>query len=67
VLFRSEHGSSAEDAGLRKGDVVQEIDRQRINSLNDFNKMASKIRPDDSALLFINRSGKKFYVALPPG
>jgi len=52
---------------LRKGDVVQEIDRQRINSLNDFNKMASKIRPDDSALLFINRSGKKFYVALPPG
>jgi serine protease Do len=66
VIVKVEHGSSAEDAGLRKGDVVQEIDRQRINSLNDFNKIASKIRPDDSVLLFINRSGKKFYVALPP-
>lgn len=66
VIVKVEHGSSAEDAGLRKGDVVQEIDRQRINSLNDFNKMASKIRPDDTALLFINRSGRKFYVALPP-
>lgn len=66
VIVKVEHGSSAEDAGLRKGDVVQEIDRQRINSLNDFNKIASKISPDDSVLLFINRSGKKFYVALPP-
>lgn len=66
VIVKVEHGSSAEAAGLRKGDVVQEIDRQRINSLNDFNKMASKIGPDDTALLFINRSGRKFYVALPP-
>lgn len=66
VIIKVEYGSSAEDAGLRKGDVVQEIDRQRISSLNDFNKVVSKIRSEDSVLLFINRSGRKFYVALPP-
>ncbi|MCL4536051.1 MAG: DegQ family serine endoprotease [Nitrospirae bacterium] len=67
VIVKVEHGSSAEDAGLRKGDVVQEIDRQRINGLNDFNKATSKIRTEDTVLLFVNRSGRKFYVALPPG
>ncbi len=67
VIVKIEHGSSAEDAGLRKGDVVQEIDRQRINGLNDFNKATSKIRTEDTVLLFVNRSGRKFYVALPPG
>ncbi|MDA8340422.1 MAG: DegQ family serine endoprotease, partial [Nitrospiraceae bacterium] len=55
VIVKVEHGSSAEDAGLRKGDVVQEIDRQRINGLNDFNKATSKIRTEDTVLLFVNR------------
>ncbi|BCB97235.1 MucD [Dissulfurispira thermophila] len=66
VIVKIEHGSSAEDVGLRKGDVIQEMDRQRINNMSDFNKMTSKIKTGDSVLLFINRSGKKFYVALPP-
>lgn len=66
VIVKIEHGSSAEDVGIRKGDVIQEIDRQRINGLNDFNRAASKIRPDDTVLLFVNRSGRKFYVALQP-
>jgi serine protease Do len=66
VVVKVEHDTSAEEAGIRKGDVIQEIDRQRINNINDFNKLVSKIRPDDIVLLFINRSGRKFYVALPP-
>ncbi len=66
VIIKVEYGSSAEDAGVRKGDVIQEIDRQRIGSLNDFNKAVSKIKQRDTVLLFINRSGKKLYVALPP-
>ncbi len=66
VIVKVEHGSSAEEVGIRKGDVIQEMDRQRINSINDFNKLVSKIGSDDTVLLFINRSGRKFYVALPP-
>lgn len=66
VIAKVEHGSSAEEVGIRKGDVIQEIDRQVVNGLNDFNKIVSRIRPDDTVLLFINRSGRKFYVALPP-
>src|SRR5208337_5029790 len=66
VVVKIEPGSPAEDAGLKKGDILQEVDRQRISNLNEFNKAASKVKPSDSVLLFVNRSGKKFYVALSP-
>lgn len=65
VIAAIESGSSAEEAGIRKGDVIQEIDRQKVASIQDFNKIVSKLKPDDPVLLFINRGGKKFYSALP--
>jgi serine protease Do len=66
VIIKVEPGSSAGEAGIRKGDVIQEIDRQRISNLNEFNKVVSKIKPQDTVLLFINRSGRKFYATLQP-
>ena len=64
VIVNVESASSADDAGLRKGDVIQEIDRKRISSLDDFNAVASSIEDTDNIVLFINRNGRKFYVAL---
>jgi serine protease Do len=64
VIVNVEPGSSADEAGLRKGDVLQEIDKRAITSLDDFNLAASTIKDTDDIVLFINRNGKKFYVAL---
>lgn len=64
VIVRVEPGSSAEEAGLRKGDVIQEIDRKKVEKLADYNRIISAIRPGDTILLFLNRGGKKFYVTL---
>lgn len=64
VVVRVEVGSSAEEVGIRKGDVIQEIDRRKIDGLNEYNKIISNIRQGDTILLFINRGGKKFYVTL---
>lgn len=66
VIVKIEPGTPAEDAGVRKGDVIQEIDKQRINNVNEFNKIVSKIRPGNTVLLFVNRSGRRFYAAVPP-
>ena len=66
VVVKVEPDSSAEEAGLKKGDIVQEVDRQKIANLNEFNKAAAKVSPSDIVLLFVNRGGKKFYVALSP-
>lgn len=67
VIVKVEPGSVAEDAGLRKGDIIQEIDRQHIRSQTDFDKAISNIRPNDAVLLFVNRGGRRFYTTLQPG
>lgn len=66
VVVKIEIGSPADDAGVRRGDVIQEIGRNEVADVNDFNRAISGIKPHDSVLLFINRSGKRFYIALKP-
>lgn len=66
VIVKIDQDSPAESAGIRKGDVIQEIDRQKISNINDFNAVTSKIRTSDEVLLFVDRSGRKFYVMLQP-
>ena len=62
VVVRVDPGSSVEEAGLRKGDVVQEIDRKKVSGLADYNRIVAGIRSGDTVLMFANRGGKKFYV-----
>ncbi|MBI4842713.1 MAG: DegQ family serine endoprotease [Nitrospirae bacterium] len=62
VIESVEPGSVAEEAGLRKGDLIQELNRNRIADLKDFKKAVSHIREGDTVLLFIIRGENKFYV-----
>lgn len=64
VILRVEPYSAAEEAGLKKGDVIQEINKKRVKNLKDFKAITSRIRNGDTMLLFINRGGRKFYVTL---
>jgi serine protease Do len=64
VVVRVDPGSSVEDAGLRKGDLIQEIDRKKVARLDDYTRIAANVRPGDTVLMFINRGGKKFYVTI---
>ena len=64
VIVRVEPGSSSEDAGLRKGDVIEEINKQKITGVDSYNKAVSAVNADETVLLFVNRGGRKFYVAL---
>jgi len=64
VVVKVEAGSPADDAEIKKGDVIKEINKKSVNSSEDFNRIAANIKTNDSVLLFINRNGKKFYVIL---
>jgi len=64
VIVKIDPYSIAEDAGLKKGDVIQEVNKKRIDTVSDFNKVRKSIREGDTALLFINRNGNKFYITL---
>lgn len=63
VVYKIEPGSPAENTGLKKGDLIMEIERQKIQSASDFQKAIQKISRSD-ILVLINRGGKKFYMIL---
>jgi serine protease Do len=67
VVVGVREGAPSEEAGIKRGDVIQEIDRIRVNDIEDFNRIASGIRPDDTVLMFINRGGRKFYITVQAG
>jgi serine protease Do len=65
VVEGVEIGSAAQSAGFRKGDVILEVNRQRIKDVNDYRSAMEKIKPDQGVLLLVNREGSTFFVSLP--
>ncbi|HXZ24884.1 MAG TPA: DegQ family serine endoprotease [Nitrospiria bacterium] len=66
VITTVEDGSLAEEAGVRAGDVMVEINRQAIKSLNDYQRIGRQLKPGESVLLLLNRNGQMLFVTLSP-
>ncbi|WP_447978859.1 DegQ family serine endoprotease [Candidatus Nitrospira bockiana] len=64
VVTGVEPGSPAQEAGLREGDVIQEINREPIKSVKDYEKKASSLKKDEPALFLINRRGMSLFVTV---
>jgi len=46
-------------------DVILEINKNKIGSLKDYEKVLSKIKPDEDILLLIYRGGSTIYITIP--
>ena len=57
--------SRAADAGIRPGDVIQEVNRQAVKSVDDL-RAAVRRSADKPALLLISRNGNDVYVTVKP-
>jgi Do/DeqQ family serine protease len=64
IIEGVEMGSAAQGAGLRKGDVILEVNRQRIKDENDYRNAMEKVKSDQGVLLLVNREGSNFFVSL---
>jgi serine protease Do len=56
----------AAEAGLRRGDVVREINRLPIHDIDDYETVTSNLKTDTTVLLLVERRGNNLYVALKP-
>ena len=59
-----EPGSPADEAGIRQGDIIVEVDRHPVNSLTELREKIDKSEDKDHLLLLVQRENGKFYVPL---
>ena len=64
VVANIDPSSHAADAGLREGDVIQQVNHQPVKSVQDFDHAMSSGKKDDPTLLLINREGNTLFVAV---
>lgn len=57
-------GSSAELAGIQAGDVIEEVNRQQIESVDDFTQAMSNAKDKETLLLLARRGNATSFFAL---
>jgi len=64
LIARVEPGSIALAEGLREGDLIKEVNRVEVSSVNEFTTAVSKARRGETILLRVLRETRAFYVVL---
>jgi serine protease Do len=66
VVSRVTPDSPAAEAGVQRGDVVREVNRQPVTDLESYADATSRLTPNTPALFLLERRGSSLYVALKP-
>jgi len=59
-----EFEGAAGEAGIRRGDVILEIDRKKIQSLKDYEGAVNGVKKGDNILFLIKRGNGTIYIAV---
>jgi serine protease Do len=63
IVARVEEGSAAAEAGVQRGDVIREINRQRVKSTSDFERLTKDVKEGDRLTVLLQRGPMSLYVA----
>jgi serine protease Do len=66
VVIRVKSGSTAEEMGVREGDLILEVNRKPVSSLKSYEQAASGLSKDQAVLLLLKRKGQAIYLTLRP-
>jgi len=64
VITNVDQDSKAADAGLRRGDVIQEVNRKPVNNIDQF-RQAVRDAGNESILLLVNSGGQTGFRVIP--
>lgn len=64
VVTNVKPGSEAEKAGLLAGDIIQEMNRRPIKSVQDFKKVSSDLKTGANVLMLISRRGSALFLSV---
>ena len=66
VVTAVEPGSAAEEAGIRRGDIIVEVDRKAVRSIDDYKKAVAGVRKGRGVLFLVRRGDSTLFLALKP-
>jgi serine protease Do len=66
VVIHIDLGSPADRAGLRQGDIIREINRKRVRTIEDFERLVDKLEPKASTLLLVHRGQATIFLSVKP-
>jgi serine protease Do len=66
VIAEVDADSPAGKAGLREGDVIQEVNKQPVKNAKDLVAASKKLKPNEKILIRVYSQGRSGYVALEP-
>ncbi len=66
VVTEVEPGSPAERAGLRREDIIREINRKPVKHMRDFEKLTKELEPRRPVLLLLMRGNATIYLSITP-
>jgi serine protease Do len=66
VIAEVDADSPAAKAGLREGDVIQEVNKQPVKNAKDLVAISRKLKANEKILLRVYSQGRSGYVALEP-
>ena len=64
VITEVKPGSAADDAGLREGDLITQINRRPVKNLADYNREMAQSKKGQSVLLLVRRGDSSVFLAL---
>src|SRR5262249_38949307 len=63
VVFGVEDNSAAAEAGLQRGDVIREVNRQRVRGIQDFERLTRDLKEGDRVTVLLQGGQQALYVA----
>ncbi|TDI91224.1 MAG: Do family serine endopeptidase [Caldithrix sp.] len=64
LVSKIRRNSVAAEKGLRRGDLIKEVDRRRVRSASDVEKIIESLQPGDIVLFQIQRQTSNHFIAM---
>jgi serine protease Do len=64
VVRDVEEGSPADEAGIRRGDLITEVNRQPVRTVDDLRRAVDQTKSGQTALFRVHRDGSAVYLTL---
>ncbi len=67
LVARVEDGTSAAEAGIQRGDIIKQVNRQNVRTISDFERLTREVKEGDRLTVLLQRGPMSLYVAFTVG